>query len=54
MALLGEWRFDGSFDLKYMSFAIQSDGSITAQEESADGAAGLSWDFKRVDAAVWK
>jgi hypothetical protein len=54
MALLGEWRFDGSFDLKYMTFAAQEDGSVTAREESADGAEGLSWDFRRVNTAVWK
>jgi hypothetical protein len=54
MALLGEWRFDGSFGLKYMTFNVEDSGHITAQEEPADGAAGLSWDFRRVDAAEWK
>jgi hypothetical protein len=55
MALLGEWRFDGNFDLKYMMFEVETDGGgITAREESADGAPGLNWDFRRVDAAEWK
>jgi hypothetical protein len=53
MALLGEWRFDGSFDLKYMTFAVDGDG-LSAHEAPADGAPGLRWDFSRVDAAVWK
>ncbi|MDR2070588.1 MAG: hypothetical protein LBP81_04105 [Treponema sp.] len=54
MALLGEWRFDGNFDLKYMTFTVQNPDSITAQEEPADGAPGLSWAFNRISAAEWK
>lgn len=54
MALLGEWRFDGAFGLKYMTFTVEDGDHITAQEEPADNAPGLSWDFRRVEAAVWK
>jgi hypothetical protein len=54
MALLGEWRFDGQFDLKYMSFSLQTGNGIGAHEEPADGAPGLQWDFERVEAALWK
>jgi hypothetical protein len=55
MALLGEWRFDGAFDLKYMTFSVNGEGDgIAAQEEPADNAPGLSWVFKRVSAAEWK
>jgi hypothetical protein len=53
MALLGEWRFDGNFDLKYMTFAVKGE-EISAQEMPADGVPGLSWVFKRVSAAEWK
>jgi hypothetical protein len=53
MALLGEWRFDGSFDLKYMTFSVNGE-ELAAQEAPSDGADGLSWVFTRVNAAEWK
>jgi hypothetical protein len=53
MALLGEWRFDGKFDLKYMTFTVNGE-EIAAREAPADGAPGLHWVFTRVSAAEWK